>query len=66
MMGTEELLAELNLLARTSGGEAENLHEVHFRVIELMNQLRATGGTVPEDLVRFERELTARVEQKKR
>jgi hypothetical protein len=66
MLGTEELLAELNLLVKKSGDDAENLHEVHFRVIELMNQLRATGGTVPEDLIRFERELTRRVEKKKR
>ena len=65
MMGTEELLAEINLLAKRSGQDAENLHEVHFKVIELMNQLRATGGQVPDDLVRFERELTERVEKKK-
>jgi hypothetical protein len=65
MMGTEELLAELNLLAKKSGDDAENLHEVHFRVVELMNQLRATGGTVPEDLARFERELTRHVEKKR-
>lgn len=65
MMGTERLIAALNLLAEQAEREPEDLHEVHFKVIELMNQLRATGAAVPEDLLKFERELTRQVEQKR-
>jgi len=64
MMGTERLIAALNLLAEQAEHEPEDLHEVHFKVIELMNQLRATGATVPDDLLTFERELTEKVEKK--
>ena len=66
MMGTERLIAALNLLAEQSEREPEDLHEVHFKVVELMNQLRATGAAVPDDLLKFERELTQQVEQKKK
>ena len=66
MMGTERLIAALNLLAEQSEHEPEDLHEVHFKVVELMNQLRATGAAVPDDLLAFERELTQQVEQKQK
>ena len=64
MMGTERLIAELNLLLEQFDYESDDLHEVHFKVRELMNQLRAMGEPVPDDLVRFERELTQEVEKK--
>ena len=66
MMGTERLVAALNLLVEQAEREPDDLHEVHFKVVELMNQLRATGAAVPEDLLRFERELTRQVEQKQK
>lgn len=63
MMGTQRLIAELNLLMDAAEHEPEDLREVHFRVVELMNQLRAMGEPIPEDLLRFERELTEEVEK---
>jgi len=63
MMGTQRLIAELSLLAEKFSPESDDLHEVHFRVIEMMNQLRAMGASVPEDLIRFERELTDEVDK---
>jgi hypothetical protein len=62
-VGTDELLAELNLLVDKYGDQPEDLHEVHFRVIELMNQLRAMNARVPEDLQRFADELEEEVER---
>jgi hypothetical protein len=62
-VGTDELLAELNLLVDRYGNQPEDLHEVHFRVIELMNRLRAMGEPVPEDLQRFAEELDEEVER---
>ena len=64
MMGTERLIAALNLLVEQAEHEPDDLHEVHFKVVDLMNQLRATGAAVPEDLLVFERELTEQVEKK--
>lgn len=64
MMGTQRLIAELNLLMDEAEREPEDLHELHFRVVEMMNQLRAMGEPIPEDLLRFERELTDEVEKR--
>jgi hypothetical protein len=64
MMGTQRLIAELNLLMDAAQREPEDLHELHFRVVEMMNQLRAMGEPIPEDLLRFERELTDEVEKR--
>lgn len=63
MMGTERLIASLNLLMEQFEPESDDLHEVHFKVREIMSQLRAMGATIPEDLIRFERELTEDVEK---
>ena len=65
MMGTERLIAELNLLLDQFERGSDDLHEVHFKVRELINQLQAMGEPIPDDLVRFERELTEEVERKK-
>jgi hypothetical protein len=66
MMGTQRLIAELNLLMDEAQREPEDLHELHFRVVEMMNQLRAMGEPIPDDLLRFERELTEEVEKGRR
>jgi hypothetical protein len=62
-VGTDELLAELNLLMERFDTQPEDLHEVHFRVIELINQLRAMNAPVPADLQRFVDELEEEVER---
>lgn len=61
-MDTTELLAAINLLAQQLEHKPDNLHEVHFKVQEMISELKATGMPVPDDLVRFERELAERVE----
>jgi hypothetical protein len=66
MMGTQRLIAELNLLMDEAQREPEDLHELHFRVVNLINQLRAMGEPIPEDFLRFERELSEGVEQRRR
>lgn len=65
MLGTEGLIAELNLLLQEFDRGSDDLHEVHFKVRELMNQFRAMNEPIPADLVRFERELTEEVEKKR-
>jgi hypothetical protein len=61
-MDKTELLAAINLLAQRIEQEPDDLHEVHFKVKEMLRELQATGMPVPADLVAFERELTKRVE----
>ncbi len=56
-----ELLAAINLLAQQIEQAPDDLHEVHFKVKEMLSELRATGMPLPDDLVKFERELTKRV-----
>jgi hypothetical protein len=62
-VGTDELLAELNLLMERFDNQPEDLHELHFRVVELMNRLRAINAPVPEDLRRFADEIQEEVER---
>ncbi len=37
--------------------EPEDKHEIYLALVEKLNQLKATGMPLPEDLVRLEREL---------
>jgi hypothetical protein len=64
-MDTTELLATINLLAEQLDHKPDDLHEVHFKVQEIIRELRATGMPVPEDLLEFDRDLTLRVEGKR-
>jgi hypothetical protein len=61
-MDTTELLAALNLLAEQLDHQPDDLHEVHMKVRAMINELRATGMSIPEDLIQFEKDLTERVE----
>jgi hypothetical protein len=61
-MDKTELLAAINLLAQQLEHKPDDLHEVHFKVKEMLSELQATGMPAPEDLIEFERELTERVE----
>jgi hypothetical protein len=62
MMDLDDIMVRLNLLAEQLDHKPDDLHEVHMKVIEMLNELRATGVTPPDDLVAFERELARRVE----
>ncbi len=57
-----ELLAAINLLAQRLDHQPDDLHEVQFKVKELLDELRATGMPLPDDLVEFEKQLDQRVE----
>ena len=61
-MDATELLAAINLLLVQMEYEADDLHEVHFKLREHLDQLKATGMPLPEDLVELERSLTEHVE----
>lgn len=61
-MDRTELIAAINLLAERLEHEPDDLHEVHFKVREMLDELRASGMPLPDDLVAFERDLARRVE----
>ncbi|PIW27617.1 MAG: hypothetical protein COW30_10000 [Rhodospirillales bacterium CG15_BIG_FIL_POST_REV_8_21_14_020_66_15] len=61
-MDTNELLAAINMAISEMDERPEDMHEVHMRLIELLDQLRATGADLPTDLVELERRLSEDVE----
>jgi hypothetical protein len=60
-MDRTELLAAFNLLAQRLDHQPDDLHEVQFKVRELLDELRSTGMPLPDDLVEFEKRLDQRV-----
>lgn len=62
-MDTTELLAAINLLAERVEHTPEDLHEVYFKVREMIDELKATGMPPPEDLLEFERDLAKRIDE---
>jgi hypothetical protein len=61
-MDATELIAAINLLVGQMDHEADDLHEVHFKLRESLDQLKTTGMPLPEDLVELERRLASDVE----
>lgn len=57
-MAFEAIKAEIRALLEQSIDEPEDLHELHEQLLERLNQMRATGMPLPDDLVALERELT--------
>ena len=61
-MDSNELLAAINMAMTEMEEQPEDLHEVHLRLLELLDQLRATGAELPSDLVELEKQLAEHVE----
>jgi len=58
-MAFEDLKAELALLINQMENQPEDRHELYEQVREKLNEMRAFGMPVPEDLVRLEEKLEA-------
>jgi len=58
-MAFEDLKAELALLINQMENQPEDRHELYLQIRERLNEMRAFGMPVPEDLVKFEEELEA-------
>jgi len=58
-MAFEDLQAELSLLLNQMEDQPENPHELYLQIREKLNEMRAFGMPLPDDLVRLERELEA-------
>ena len=58
-MDRDELEAAVSLLLGEMEGEWGDRHEIFLRVQQLLDQMRAMGMPLPEDLVRMEEDLAA-------
>jgi hypothetical protein len=59
-MAFEAIKAEIRALLEQSIDEPEDAHELHLQLLEKLNELKATGMPLPDDLVELERQLAAR------
>ncbi|GFO81965.1 MAG: hypothetical protein A49_15920 [Methyloceanibacter sp.] len=58
-MAFDDLQAELALLINQMENQPEDRHELYMLIREKLNEMRAFGMPLPEDLVRLEEELEA-------
>ena len=56
-MAFEQLRAEIEQLVQQMDNEPEDIHELHARIRSKLNELKATGMPLPDDLVALERRL---------
>ncbi len=57
-MAFDAIKAEIDLLMTRLAGQPEDRHELHELIRERLNQLKAMGMPLPEDLVELELELS--------
>ena len=58
-MAFEDLQSELGLLMTRMQNEAEDRHEIYLTIRQKLNELKAYGMPLPDNLVRFEHLLEA-------
>ena len=56
-MAFEDLKAELALLINQMENQPQDPHELYLRIFEKLNEFKALGLPLPDDLVRVEKEL---------
>ena len=65
-MAFEAVKAEIGLLLTRMQNEPEDRHELYLQLMEKLNELRAFGLPLPDDLVRLEAALEAEFAEEKR
>jgi len=58
-MAFDDLKAELGILMTRMQNEPEDRHELYLQLIEKLNELKAFGMPLPQDLVEMEKALEA-------
>ena len=58
-MALEELEAQIGVLLTQMENQPEDAHEIYLVIREKLDEMRAFGMPLPEDLVRLERQLEA-------
>jgi len=64
-MAFDDIQAELGLLLTRMQNEPEDRHELYLQIMQKLNELKAYGMPLPDDLVQFERRLEAEFEADK-
>jgi hypothetical protein len=62
-MAFEHLQSELGLLMTRMQNEPEDRHELYLVIRQKLNEIKAYGMPLPDDLVQFERRLEAGFER---
>jgi hypothetical protein len=65
-MAFEDLKAELALLLNQMEDQPDDRHELYLQIREKLNELKAFGLPLPDDLVRVEKELEREFAAEKR
>ena len=65
-MAFEDLKAELALLLNQMEDQPDDPHELYLQIREKLNELKAFGLPLPDDLVRVEKELEREFAAEKR
>jgi hypothetical protein len=58
-MALDQIEAEISLLVTQMENQPEDRHELYLMLREKLNELRAFGMPVPDNLLRMERDLEA-------
>lgn len=56
-MAFDAIKAEIALLLNQMENQPEDRHELHLVLVEKLNEMRAFGLPIPDDLVQLEQEL---------
>jgi|AP45_3_1055517.scaffolds.fasta_scaffold164881_2 hypothetical protein len=56
-MDLDDVMTGINLLVQQMDSEPDDLHEIHFKLREMLNELKATGMPLPADLVALDEQL---------
>ena len=62
-MAFEGIQAEVGLLLTRMQNEPEDWHELYLQIMQKLNELKAYGMPLPEDLVQLEKRLEAEFEE---
>ncbi len=58
-MAFQDIEAEIGLLLASMQNQPADLHELHLQIMQKLNELRAFGMPLPNDLVELEKQLEA-------
>ena len=58
-MAFEQLKLQISLLLTQMQNEPEDRHEIYLQLHEKLNEMKAFGMPLPDDLVKLERDLEA-------
>jgi len=65
-MAFENLQAEIGILVGRMQNEPEDRHELYLQLMEKLNEIKAYGMPLPQDLVELEKALEAEFAAEKR